>query len=567
MRRLLVPCLVLLGILQADLMAARAASESTAQDADNWIMAHLFGVRERESAAALRARLLQFYAAADVDGGGITGSDAKLTEEIELAQRRANRISSQLARDLDGDGIVTRQEMEAVLRRQATRPLGANGAEVFPTDEQVRQILNRMVDDALKADANHDGKLTLSEMGADPGSARRSSRRQAMVPMYFDANGDAVVSLTEYETTVDRVIARIDKDGDGIISAEEAANAKSMMTGAMQASETRARQETRRQEAEIKASRCGFPTPAAGSRVVLIGAYQGDTVSNISLGGDDVEVGVAMINVEKGDEPLYIIAVSFEATIWKITGATDRIQRLVVQSANGLGGTDAPRAGVVGVQRDKITFAHGRDCMRYFTNPDGGDGIAAGGEALLLIGRKPDVIAGSYDLRALSIPSGQLMPEARFPARIATPTKGPSGPMWRESLRYYGGGVADMRADEVLSEAKAAPYVVLPQQAGLAQLIDEGALEIAESSPATIIGPDRRVVIVGAKRIAGGESKKHYNVPTELRIVKKTRFPAGLSGAHAIRFILAKGVPMPDGDPGHSRVLSADTGEELGRLP
>lgn len=41
------------------------------------------------------------------------------------------------------------------------------------------------------------------------------------------------------------------------------------------------------------------------------------------------------------------------------------------------------------------------------------------------------------------------------------------------------------------------------------------------------------------------------------------RFPAGLFGAHAVTFILGRGVAMPAGSPGHSCVLSEDTGLPL----
>jgi hypothetical protein len=49
----------------------------------------------------------------------------------------------------------------------------------------------------------------------------------------------------------------------------------------------------------------------------------------------------------------------------------------------------------------------------------------------------------------------------------------------------------------------------------------------------------------------------------EFQIHRKIRFPAELTGAHAARFLLLKGVPVPDGDPGHSCVVSEETGRPL----
>lgn len=53
----------------------------------------------------------------------------------------------------------------------------------------------------------------------------------------------------------------------------------------------------------------------------------------------------------------------------------------------------------------------------------------------------------------------------------------------------------------------------------------------------------------------------------KLKIVKPIkRFPAGLNGSHAVVFVLAKGVPMPAGSPGHSCVISEETGAAAGNV-
>ena len=74
-------------------------------------------------------------------------------------------------------------------------------------------------------------------------------------------------------------------------------------------------------------------------------------------------------------------------------------------------------------------------------------------------------------------------------------------------------------------------YQVLPEEAGLNQLMRAGK-----------IAQDR-----------GGE----------YLIKKKIRFPADLTGAHSVKFLLLRGVPSPDGDSGHSEVISEETGKEI----
>jgi hypothetical protein len=95
---------------------------------------------------------------------------------------------------------------------------------------------------------------------------------------------------------------------------------------------------------------------------------------------------------------------------------------------------------------------------------------------------------------------------------------------------FYPAGIIEVDAKKVVANAPPAPYVVLPNQAGLIQLVQQGALTYSNG---------------------------------EFQIRKKIRFPAELYGANAAKFLLLKGVPVPDGDPGHSCVVSEETGQSL----
>jgi hypothetical protein len=101
-----------------------------------------------------------------------------------------------------------------------------------------------------------------------------------------------------------------------------------------------------------------------------------------------------------------------------------------------------------------------------------------------------------------------------------------------ELNRFSPGGVIDIDAKTVISSAPASGYEVLPQQAGLVQLLDSGALT--------------------------------QNSVGEYIVREKMRFPAGLYGAHSVTFLVMKGAPYPGGDPGHSCVIVEDSGEKKG---
>jgi hypothetical protein len=98
-------------------------------------------------------------------------------------------------------------------------------------------------------------------------------------------------------------------------------------------------------------------------------------------------------------------------------------------------------------------------------------------------------------------------------------------------LHFNPTGLLDVNVRDVVSEVAVARYAVLPQEAGLMQLSYEGKLE----------------------RIKGG-----------WKVLSQTRFPAGLAGAHGTTFIVPKGVPLPEGSPGHSCVFLEDTAKTLG---
>jgi len=88
---------------------------------------------------------------------------------------------------------------------------------------------------------------------------------------------------------------------------------------------------------------------------------------------------------------------------------------------------------------------------------------------------------------------------------------------------------------QTVSSLPAAPYEVLPAQSGLMQLLMRGALGT--------------------------------NGSREFLIRERIRFPAGLHGAHSVRFLLLRGVPVPEGSPGHSCVISEETGATINGGP
>lgn len=554
------PGFVLAVIAAAFASSVGASAQPVEISAEDWARSRIYLGGNGQEVAHVRKSLDMIFQNMDADGSGVSQSDYELLEKKQTAQWRTQGLAAILQNDLDGDGRVTRSELEQVLKQQSLHPLSSGTAQVEPTPEQARQILDRLVGDALKADTDADGVISFAEAYRVPGNQGAVAYRfptQNVLPQPFDADKDGVISKAEYETVVDRVLGEIDADGNGVLSIEESTAFTQKAEAARRAVQQAEQRRMQEQQAAAQAKACGLPAPAAGDKVLLLGAYEGKTLSNVSIGGDDLEVSAVHIEIEAGDEPLFIVAVSYEAMVWHVTGNTKRVAQFVALSSQAMP-DGKNRAAVSGLAKDRVFVAAAANCLGYFNRTDSSQGLQAAAAIKGLIGRAPDNIVASYGVSKVLMPSGIQDPDAKFPIRRILPKTGAGAAMWRESLRYAPGGVADLDASAVVSPLPVKAYDVLPQQAGLAQLLDEGALEAVGSRRVRRFGS---LTIVGEANVEGQRADEEFSMPGELKIVKKLRFPAGLSGGHSVAFILGKGVPMPEGSPGHSRVVSEETGQ------
>jgi hypothetical protein len=261
-------------------------------------------------------------------------------------------------------------------------------------------------------------------------------------------------------------------------------------------------------------------------KLVSYGTNDGAALSTTAVGDRDKESTVADVFIEKGDEPLYIIVTSNNSVIWRFTGTVSRISKLYISTRQKLP-PDIPAAGVVGVEKERLTFG---SCLRAFTAVESIAGARSRGEIRAKLGREPDYVGGKYKTSAVSLPS---MAELPSPIKQQDVPDGFDQRLWREVLMFWPAGLAPVTPSSVVSPKQAIAYDVLPSQGGLAQLVGSGALVRLEGS-------------------------------NEFKIVRPiARFPAGMGGSHSARFLLSKGIPMAPGDPVHSCVVSEETGEIL----
>jgi len=441
--------------------------------------------------------------------GNASLAAAALQGNQQLAVARAREITNLLRYDLNGDGDLSAGEVQLQLPY-----LGA----------QDRADLSLKF---REGDQNSDQTLSFSEIltlarAKDAQQARRSNTQMIEIIMAFDYNQDGLVNLDEAAA----VIAAIDP-----ADLEQAG--------------------TRPQPRIPDPVRCSAPKPQPESEVVFVNGYEGSAVSSIAVSGQDVETSVATIIIAEGTTPIYLFVTAYDAIIWNFDGATERVQQIVVQPRTTRSG---PGAAVAGIDKNRITFVDPGSCVGRVSTQRNGETERSLLALSRYLERDFDLIINEYTLGNVRLanagatsgetPSRPYRTKTEFSigernyelSAAGMSLAGAEPPAdairtVRAMMRYYPGGLVALPFEAVHSAGSVMPYHVLPQQAGLLQLMAEGSIEF------------RR------------EGSYYY--------IKKPilRFPAGLNGGHSVKFVLAQGVPMPAGSPGHSSVVLEETGE------
>lgn len=482
-------------------------------------------------------QLLSPIRAYGVDRRRITADRLAEMEADRILEQRSEVIGHVLGHDLHNDGRVTLEEARAVIRRE--QAYGRRERSSSQLDEAVR----REAQEIMAADADGDAVIEFDELRshADTQARRLAARtrdlRTLRALLALDPNGDGVLTVSELEAKARDVFRKFDKNGNDLINAGEGDALRQARRGVVQTS---------------SAKPCALPQPENADEIVLLGTYEGQSVSPVSVAGQDRETSTTTLLVEEGDGSLFVVLAAYDGMIWQFKGATGRIARVAVLPRKA---DEGPGAGVTGLPSERVTFLEPGSCFSYFSDGDSGQARLARAVVEQTLGRPVDHLLGQYSFRAMRIPSGkveEIEDKRRVPIIIGPGNRrfeirqdgetlsleeagreGPEGVdrrLWSDLHRFYPGGIATIDADEVVAPGPVELYEVLPQQAGLLQLMQEGAIV----------------------RLSDGM----------LHIVKPIpRFPAGLNGGHSVEFLLGEGIPMPAGSPGHSCVHLEETGK------
>lgn len=269
--------------------------------------------------------------------------------------------------------------------------------------------------------------------------------------------------------------------------------------------------------------------PSDNEIVLAYGAYEGARLAPYSLAGGD-RTDSASVRIEPGREKIYLVLTSYSPMVWKIDGDVGRIAHVVatstrrsVNSGEGIGGT-----GIIGIPLEMTSFLSKWDCVPTFYDVSQADSITAKGRIAMILGRPPDIMGGKYKVTDVGLPSMEILSQEPRRGHMA-------GLPFFMSPMY----VDQIQNLDVVTAGGAVAYGVLPQEAGLEQLMMEGKITPMGTS--------------------GGTQAYRIEKPI-------SNFPSGLSGAHRVTFVLKKGVPKPTGDIGHSCLMDESSGAFIGGI-
>ena len=288
--------------------------------------------------------------------------------------------------------------------------------------------------------------------------------------------------------------------------------------------------QARRVRQETAVAGCEVPAPPAGIRLVLLGANDGKALSKTWIGNQDQLTYVTTVEIAPGPEPLYLTLASGRAMIWDVVGATERIagvlahgksvlskeddarpqQRIASRFVEGLPPRAKPLVGVIGVPRDKVRFTAHTGCLVPPTEVTMNDNSAQDSAALLL-GRSVDEIGGEQRAGTFRVPATRHFADRPVRNAIRLPKEGLGELLWREVQEEYPSGIAQIDPATVVSAHPVGSYSVLPGRAGLAELVDTGALRITGMSRGIRIGDGE--ISRSPRRTASGSAKSSGSPP------------------------------------------------------
>ncbi|WP_447970519.1 hypothetical protein [Nitrospira sp. M1] len=432
-----------------------------------------------------------------------------LNQENELIDKaEKNQLSKVIKYDQDLDGEVTIEEIRTSILKQ--NPILENPHYADKFNKRLKKI--------SELDLDKNGVLSYKEMNSlAPNMIKRATKKFSTLYkkyLLLDPNQDGRFTAEELELLARKAFATVDKDRDSFISSDEFQPFQKAVKFAYDLPLI-----------------CKLPSVDQGVQLLSIGIRQGTGISSVTIAGQDKITTSVSVKIKEDSNPMYVVLTSSDPVIWKFSGHTEAIRHLALHNTAPKN-VDHATSGVTGIPKERVSFL-GSGCIPSYYGSQKGPSSRAKSAIRQMVGRVPDRIKGSYEVGNILVTSNRIdVSHTRFKpqTRDRPIPQGYHLEVYRSLFSSYPNGVIDIVPSEVVADAPVESYEILPVKAGLAKLAYDGYIAPVGSNTFRIL----------------------KTIP---------RYPAGLQAGQSVNFLIAKGVQVPKGDPGHRCVKMEETGE------
>jgi hypothetical protein len=267
---------------------------------------------------------------------------------------------------------------------------------------------------------------------------------------------------------------------------------------------------------------CEFPLASKDEELVAITSYEAGTLSDAALGSRNLSTETSELRIEAGEKPLYIVVSSYEPIIWRVTGHVERVAHFFAASS-------AQNVGVAGLPRAAVTLRPNAKCLGWVSYAQRGDVRRKAETLARLVGTSTARVLVAYQLNGAALPADAVEADKWVPLKERPDLlglgmsdyglQGVDPEAFEAFARFNPGGVVHVDPKAVVASGTVEAYDVLPEWAGLLQLMKQGAV------------------------------KRGY---LEFTVTKPIpRFPANFDA----QFVLQGDIPVPDGAYGSEHIF------------
>lgn len=531
--------------------------------------------RGRETFEELLPEYLDLFRQNDFDGEpGYSLKDREMYVDAWAAKLLSERMQDFLKDDLNGDLTVTLEELRVSLTRGAYNHLRIRRNDRTPVPEAVQKYIAKKTTAYLQSfDLDGDETVSFDEARV---KAREISQHAAsktvpiprMAPsLAHDLDGDTTISEQEMIALAKQVFDTYDANGSGIIEPVERELASKMRKTPPAFMFGQARTASR----EVEGPTCPFPRGDEDLAYYMIGGFEGAAMTNLHFENPNEAVEAVRIEVPEEGPPIRLIAAFQSGTILWIEDPGLRVKTVYdTRGPVALFGSKRPRL----VRTDP-------SCHLELWKPISSDNPDPRAFYAQVTRKAPVGVVSGYTLGLIDLGTLENNHRKHFPSRFEIDLGGPAIDLWAHFLRFNPGGIVMINPNFVRYSGDLGEHPILPQYAGLATLVEEGALSLLDRDGRIdgVSGSRFSVTLQGRTFRPGGgddairtggfvyryerEGSWTGRAPLEFRIEDAIAYPAGLTGAHAVEFVLPAEVPMPIGDAGQSTLSIEDPGTLL----